>query len=248
MGPLVIDIETAERFDNLALPVQEYLINREKQRMDQSDEIDDPKEKVIEMLPLNPAAGTIVAIGMWLVNEDRGLVLINNELDEETNPSGYTHFDQETVVVYGSEQKILEVFWAKLVEKAGYGGRNAKYPIITFNGRLFDGPFLMLRSAIYGIKPSRNLVGYRYNLNDNCDLMEALTFMGALSWQHRYSLDFWCHQFGIESPKQDMDGSQVGQVWRSGDLERLVRYSISDIRATAELYVYVKPLIESIME
>lgn len=247
MQPLVVDIETAERFDSLDIEVQKYLVDRERQQLQKSGEEADPTENVIASLPLNPAAGTIVSIGMWLVEDKRGLVLVNNQLTADKKLNGSKQFDQQTGVFYGSEAKILEVFWAKVVEKAGYGGRNARYPIITFNGRSFDGPFLMLRSTICGVKPTRNMVGYRYSLQDNCDLLEVLTFMGALSWQHRYSLDFWCHQFGIESPKQDMDGSQVGEVWRSGDLEKLIRYSIADVKATAELYKAVKPLIESQM-
>jgi len=248
VGPVVVDIETVGRFDCLSSSVQEYLIERELKRLESNGENGDAQANVIESLPLNPAAGTIAAIGLWLINEERGLVLINNEEAEDAYPTGHAQPDAQTVVYYGSEMQILKVFWAKLLEKAGPGGRYAAYPVVTFNGRHFDGPFLMLRSAVYGIKPTRNLVGYRYNLNDNCDLLEVLTLMGVLSWQHRYSLDFWCSQFGIESPKKDMDGSQVGEVWRSGDFDRLVNYSLSDIKATAELYLAAQPLIEVLQE
>lgn len=248
MGPLVVDIETAGQFHELTQPVQEYLIEREKRRMEEAGEGADPISRSIDNLPLNPAAGIIVSIGMWLINEEKGLVLVNNVNDQTKHPTGHTHYDEQVVVFYGSEARILEVFWAKVIEKAGTGGRRATYPIVTYNGRMFDGPFLMLRSAINGVRPTRNLIGYRYNLQDNCDLMEVLTFMGALPWQHRYSLDFWCHQFGIESPKQDMDGSQVGEVWRAGDLQRLIKYSIADIKATAQLYTMLEPMIAIMME
>ncbi|HHT35967.1 MAG: ribonuclease H-like domain-containing protein [Candidatus Wallacebacter cryptica] len=244
MGPVVVDIETVGRFDSLGTSVQEYLIEREEKRLAASGETGDARANVVESLPLNPAAGTIAAIGLYLINDQRSLVLINNEENEEAFPTGHVELDPETVVYYGSEAQILRLFWAKLLEKAGPGGRYAAYPVITFNGRYFDGPFLMLRSAVNGIQPTRNLVGSRYTLSENCDLLEVLTFMGTLSWQHRYSLDFWCSQFGIESPKQDMDGSMVGEVWRSGDFERLVRYSLSDLKATAQLYEAVQPLIE----
>ncbi len=248
MGPVIIDIETVGRFENLDSSVQTYLVDREMRRMENAAEAGDAQENVIANLPLNPAAGTIAAIGIWLIEEERGLVMVNNESNPEAFPTKSEHYSEDTVVFYGSEAQILSVFWNKLLEKAGPGGRYAKYPVVTFNGRAFDGPFLMLRSAIHAIKPTRNLVGYRYNLNDNCDLLEVFTFMGSLSWQHRYNLDFWCHQFGIESPKQDMDGSLVGEVWESGDLERLVRYSISDIKATAQLYLASQSLIKTLQE
>jgi len=248
MGPVVVDIETAQRFETLSQPVQDYLIEREMKRMESNGEIGDAKSSVLKSLQLNPAAGTIVTIGMWLVEEHRGLVLVNNEQAQEQYPTGHIQMDADLVVYYGSEEQILRVFWSKLLEKAGPGGKFARYPVVTFNGRSFDGPFLMLRSVKYGIKPTRNLVGYRYNLNDNCDLLDVFTFMGVLSWQHRYSLDFWCHQLGIDSPKQDMDGSMVSMVWHSKDFERLVRYSLADIKATAQLYLAAQPLIEILQE
>ena len=37
----------------------------------------------------------------------------------------------------------------------------------------------MIRSAINGIIPKRDLVGYRYGYHPNCDLREALNFFGT---------------------------------------------------------------------
>lgn len=248
MGPLVIDIETAERFDELCDPVKNYLVEREQRRGAEAEEPEDPATRAINALSLNPAVGTIVSIGMWLVGIERGLVLVNNEICTNPELKGSHRYNDHATVFYGSEAEMLSVFWAKVLEKAGRCGRNARYPLVTFNGRSFDGPFLMLRSAFHRIKPTRNMVGYRFNLSDHCDLQEVFSFMGALSWQHRYSLDFWCNLLGIVSPKQDMDGTHVGSVWESGDLDRLIQYSIADIQATAQLYVSVLPLIESIRE
>ena len=81
------------------------------------------------------------------------MVLINNEEAEDAYPTGHAQPDAQTVVYYGSEMQILKVFWAKLL-KGRSCGRYAAYPVVTFNGRHFDGPFLMLRSAVYGIKPT----------------------------------------------------------------------------------------------
>ncbi|NLM25510.1 MAG: 3'-5' exonuclease [Firmicutes bacterium] len=247
MGPLVIDIETSGNFEDLPQAVQAYLVEREERRLGEVGAEQDPETNVIETLALNPAAGIVVSIGLWLVNQQRGLVLVNNSSITDNKPVGVSSY-QDVPVVYGSEAEILQVFWSKLVEKAGFWGQRPNYPIITFNGRAFDAPFLMLRSALYGLKPTRNLMGYRYSFLNHCDLQEVLTFTGALGWQHRYSLDFWCNMFGISSPKQDMDGSQVGEVWRKGDLERLIEYSLADIQATAELYLKLQPLIATLQE
>ena len=59
-----------------------------------------------------------------------------------------------------SEKEMLESFWrvAKRVDQ-----------FITFNGRNFDVPFLMMRSAMLGVKVTRNLMGYRYG-DEHIDL------------------------------------------------------------------------------
>ncbi len=246
MGAIVVDIETVERFNLLPVSVQQYLIKREERYTKEALDTKAIEEKVTQELSLNPAAGTIASIGMYSAEGTTGAVLVNSSNWSHEVPQGFIRYDDHTAVFYGTEAEILQAFWDKLTEKAGPGGKGASHPVITFNGRSFDGPFLMLRSAMYGISPSRNLVGYRYSFKEHLDLLEVLTFQGALDWKHRYSLDFWCAQFGIESPKQHMDGSLVRDVWYQGDLDALIRYSLADVKATAELYRKLKPLIESL--
>jgi hypothetical protein len=88
---------------------------------------------------------------------------------------------------------------------------------VTFNGRGYDGPVLMIRSAQLGLRPSRQLVGYRYDLSDHCDLSEVFSFHG--STRENFKLDYWCRRFDVESPKGGLDGSQVGRAYRDGRIE-----------------------------
>ena len=93
----------------------------------------------------------------------------------------------------------------------------------------------MLRSAMLGVAPSRNLAGYRYAVNPHCDLAEVLTFQGAV--RRMFSLDYWCRRFGITSPKEEgLDGSRVQEVYEAGGLDQIVEYCVRDVQATAELY------------
>jgi hypothetical protein len=93
---------------------------------------------------------------------------------------------------------------------------------------------LMVRSAQLGVAPSRNLVPNRYALEDHCDLLDVLTFHGAT--RDRYSLDYWCRRFDIESPKGSIDGSQVARAYRDGRIEDIGEYCLRDVRATGELF------------
>jgi hypothetical protein len=78
------------------------------------------------------------------------------------------------------------------------------------------------------------LVPYRYDLAEHCDLFDVLTFQGTM--RDRYSLDYWCRRFDVQSPKGSIDGSQVGRAYREGRIEDIGEYCLRDVRATGELY------------
>jgi hypothetical protein len=92
----------------------------------------------------------------------------------------------------------------------------------------------MLRSAIAGIKPTRNLLPYRYDAAIHCDLLEQLTFYGAF---RKFNLDFYCKAFGIKSPKSEgITGLGLGPLFREGKFREIAKYCLGDIQATAELF------------
>ena len=224
-GPLAFDIETVGvDWESLHPEVQEILLKRAR--------TDEERAEVPERLGLHPGTGRIVAIGLWRPGDDRGGVLV------EGPSAGWRPFDAGTgtsgkaMIFRGSEREILEEFWR-------FVGANAS-TLITYNGRGFDGPYIHIRSAMLGVAPTRNLVPYRYSFRDHCDLAEVLTFYRARPMD---SLAFWCHQFGIASPKEEMDGGDVAEMYALGELDTIARYCLRDARATAELYRKLEPLV-----
>lgn len=223
---LVIDIETVGLpWDGLASDVQAYLLQRAR--------TDEEREEVPKRLALHPGTGRIVAIGLWRPEEDRGGVLLADDALEGGAPASWEPFEEGAMVFRASERGILQEFWRYVKQGAG--------TIVTFNGRGFDGPFLMLRSAILGVPPARNLMPYRYRFDQHCDLLEVLTFFRS---RPADSLHFWCRQFGIETPKGEMSGSDVAAAYEAGALDAIARYALADVRATAELYRRLKPVID----
>ena len=92
----------------------------------------------------------------------------------------------------------------------------------------------MLRSAILSIKPTRNLIPYRFDSSTHCDLLEQLTFYGAV---RRFNLDFYCKAFGIKSPKSDgVTGLDLGDLFREKRFKDIAAYCLGDVVAMAELY------------
>jgi len=127
--------------------------------------------------------------------------------------------------VSASEKEMLEEFWKTITHFDQF---------ITFNGRAFDCPFIMLRSAILGVKPTRNLLPYRYGHNEHCDLLEQLTFYNAF---RKFNLDFYCKSFGIKSPKSEgITGLDLGPLFAAGRFREIAEYCFGDVKATADLF------------
>jgi DNA polymerase III epsilon subunit-like protein len=218
MKKLVIDIETVgtpwEEHDPY---VREYLIKG----MNEAEAEEEKRRGA-----LSPFLGRIVAIGV--VNAETGRSCAMYEVPGQSELK--IDVDGMRTLISGTEKQILEKFWQFL-------GKDDRF--ISFNGRQFDGPFLMIRSAIHGIAPKRDLVGYRYKFHPNCDLREALNFNGTINTrQIRFNLDLACKTFGIQSSKTEgMDGRSVETLYRAGRYQDIALYCLEDVRATCELYL-----------
>jgi len=106
--------------------------------------------------------------------------------------------------------------------------------VVTFNGRNFDVPFLMIRSAFNKIKPTKNLITNRFDSSVHIDLLDQLTFYGLI---RKFNLDFYCHSFGIESPKsKGISGMDVKVLYEAGRIKDIAIYCGEDIYATFQLY------------
>ena len=216
MKTVVFDIETVS-FPWLELDA----LQRERLTRWSEDHEDFLRRK--EGGALSPYMGKVIVIAM--MNPESGKGGVWYEAPERSDAkSADGLFD----VVGCSEKEMLAEFWEKL---SSYGR------FVSFNGRAFDGPFLSVRSAVYGLSPSRNLSGYRYSMESHIDLLEVLTFHGTVSRDQAPSLHSACIAFGIPSPKTaEMHGYAVGDAYRDGRLGEVADYCRKDVEATAALY------------
>lgn len=215
MATIAFDIEVAgfpwSEVDEIT---RGYLLHRAKSPED--------RDAVPDRTALFPGLGKVIAIGMWDLERDRGIMLLEGASAPEHDWEKVAH----SKIFRGSEAEILRRFW-EIVGKS-------RVRLVSYNGRGYDGPTLMIRSAQLGIRPSLQLVPYRYDIAGHCDLFDVLGFQGGL--RDHYSLDYWCRRFDIESPKGSIDGSQVGRAYRDGKIEDIGEYCLRDVRATGELY------------
>ncbi len=213
MSRIVIDIETvAFPLDAFDEPRKTYLL-----RFAESEQ---EREETIQKLNLYPTTAQVITIGMYNPDSNRGeLLILADEPIDDFSEDGAIHS------VSGDESKILSRFWEQI---ANY------HQIITFNGRGFDCPFLMMRSAILQVKPTRNLMTPRYDTSVHCDLLEQFTFYGAI---RKFNLDFYCKAFGIDSPKSHgITGLDLRKLYEEKRFREIAEYCLGDLEATAELY------------
>ncbi|MBI5188211.1 MAG: ribonuclease H-like domain-containing protein [Nitrospirae bacterium] len=214
MSRIIFDIETVGRdFESLDRTTQDYLL--------QWAETEEEKKGVKDSLSFYPLTGEIVTIGLLNPDTEKGVVFFQSS-GEPLLP-----FEEEGIrFETGSEKEILEKFWDMIKSHDQF---------ITFNGRSFDCPFILVRSAVHRIKPKRDLMPNRYN-DTHIDLLDQLTFFGAS--RRRFNLDMWCRTFGIKSPKESgITGYEVKDLFRAGRYLDIAKYCIRDLRATRELFI-----------
>ena len=212
MSRIIFDIETAGKdFDDLEPAVQEYLLRWA--------DTEDEKKEVKDSLSFYPLTAEIVTIGMYDPDNNKGFVFFQNDADPLL-PLEEEDMRYET----GTEQEIIRKFWDTI---KGYK------QFITFNGRGFDCPFILVRSAMHKIRPVRDLMPNRYG-DTHIDLFDQLSFFGAT--RRKFSLDMWCRTFGIKSPKSEgITGYEVKDLYKAGRYLDIARYCAGDLKATAEL-------------
>lgn len=224
---LILDIETVgENFDSLDKATQDALTRWIKKESNNEGEYKVALEDVKNGLGFSPLTGEIVAIGVLDYYKNEGVVYFQapGEKIADFSEEGIT-FKQCT------EEAMLEKFWD--------GARRYQH-FITFSGRSFDIPFLMIRSAIHGVRPTKDLMRGRYLYQHSpdaihVDLLDQLTFYGAV--RRKGGLHLWSRAFGIKSPKEDgITGDDVGRMFKEKKFIELAKYNVGDLRATRDLY------------
>ena len=228
---LIFDIETiGVDFDALDTVTQESLTRWIKKEAAGETDYETMLDELKSGLGFSPLTGEIVTIGILDYHTGQGEVCFaapgeKLEMRDEKLETAEIKFQPM------DEKAMLQKFWDIA----------RKYPyFITFNGRGFDAPSLMIRSAVHGIRPSKDLMRARYLYQQSADavhidLYDQLSFYGAL--RRRGSLHLWSRLFGIKSPKEDgISGDEVGRLFKEKKYEDIARYNAGDLLATRELY------------
>ena len=219
---LFIDIETVSEksvYEELSAEMQDFWKNKSKYWLKDAEE---SAEKVAESY--KSKAG-IYAEFSKVICISVGLIYSKNDRKEIRIKS-----------FYGDDEKTLLLEFSELLNNKF--DRPDKYKICGHNIREFDIPFLSRRMLINGIKLPEllNIAGKKpWEVQHITDTMEMWKFG---DYKNFTSLALLATILGIKSPKDDIDGSMVGQVyWETGDLERIVKYCEKDVKTVAQIYL-----------
>lgn len=133
---------------------------------------------------------------------------------------------------YGDNEKKLLVDFIDMLNKWATG--EAKF-LCAHNGKEFDFPYLCRRMIIHGIAiPSLlNISGKKPWEVNHYDTLELWKFGDYKSFT---SLNLLAHVLGVPTPKDDIDGSMVWEVyWKEKNLERIVTYCQKDVVTVAQI-------------
>jgi len=208
---VVIDIETIPNIDVIDLLPEPQPDSRLKDPIKVAADIEKKKEKATGGMSLDPNFGRVCVIG-YADRRNGEITSRDHWLAEATD---------------AAEQELLSAFWESVREYQ---------KVITFNGAGFDIPFLLRRSWLLDVKPSRvfEVVLWKCATGEanHIDLRLVLSNGNAKA---KGTMDLF-GKLKLGKGKMDgMDGSQVWPAWQEGRIEEVRAYCREDCVRTLEL-------------
>ena len=133
---------------------------------------------------------------------------------------------------FGEDEKALLTDFASLLNQYF---NNPDQLLCAHNGKEFDFPYIARRMLVHGIALPLllDIAGKKPWEVAHLDTMELWKFGDRKNFT---SIALLTKLFDIPSPKDDMDGSMVGQVyWEENGLDRIEHYCRQDVLALAQL-------------
>lgn len=135
---------------------------------------------------------------------------------------------------YGDDEKLLLQEFNDIVNVFF---RKKRWMICTHNGQEFDIPYIARRSIINKISlPKVFCIGGMKPWEISKHFIDTMQLWRFGDYKRYTSLELLCNVLDIPSPKNDIDGSDINDVyWKEKDLKRIVKYCQFDILATANV-------------
>jgi DNA polymerase elongation subunit (family B) len=207
-----LDIETAPCYPSLSeAPEKEQLLWSKKAKQLTRDET--PPEEAYKRAGIYAEFGKIICVSVGRISQFNGSLRL--QLKSFTS-------------AVESELLLKLARWMQLQ-------LTSQSRLCAHNGKEFDFPYIARRMLIHGIPLPKPLdtAGKKPWEVSHIDTLELWKFG---DYKHYISLDQLAHLFSIPSPKSDLHGSEVGDIyWKENDLERISAYCEKDVFALAQI-------------
>lgn len=138
---------------------------------------------------------------------------------------------------YGDDEKVILSEFSEMLNKAY---TKEEHTICGHNSKEFDFPYIARRCIINGVPIPIKLdnAGKKPWDVKLLDTMELWKFGDYKSYT---SMNLLASVLGIRSPKDDIDGSQVGGVyWKEKNVKRIMEYCQKDVVTVAQVLLRFK--------
>lgn len=207
------DIETVGEYKNYSeFETLDYkgseLFRRKFDKMNWSDKYENINDAYINNAGIISTFGKIVCISYGYIKED-GTYFINS--------------------LYGHDEKDIVNRFNKVLDKVGTKMFNLSgYRILHF-----DIPWILHKLHKYNIVPSNILYCYDKKPWEMRIVDIANDWKQMFAWTS--SFDEVCYELGVDSPKDEMDGSSVHKSYHNNDIESIVKYCEKDVKSSIDV-------------
>ena len=130
---------------------------------------------------------------------------------------------------YGEDEREIVNNFNELLKKI----ETKKFKLSGFRINYFDIPFVLHKLHKYGIKPADIIYLYDKKPWDVRIVDIADDWKQKFAWA--FSFDEVAYELGINSPKENMNGSEVHEYYHKGKLEDIKRYCEMDVDVSIEV-------------
>jgi uncharacterized protein YprB with RNaseH-like and TPR domain len=121
-------------------------------------------------------------------------------------------------------------------------GSNKDHYLCAHNGKEFDFPYISRRLLINGI-PLPDILDHSGKKPWEVPHIDTMELWKFGDWKSYTSLNLLAHVFKVPSPKGDIDGSKIYDVYyKEKDLPRIVDYCEKDVVTLAQVYLKMRGL------
>jgi hypothetical protein len=155
------------------------------------------------------------------------IICISAGMLKDKNPFGF-----RLKSFYGDDEKAVLTEFSSMISKFS---KNREALLCAHNGKEFDYPYIARRMIINGIRIP-DILDNAGKKPWEIKLLDTMELWKFGDYKNYTSLDLLSSVLGFPSPKDDIDGSMVADIyWRDHDLRRIVTYCEKDVLAVARI-------------